>query len=120
MLFNSPAFRATLPCEFMGLLPVSFSRVFCSAQLLRNIDEARKAAFSGNTRSNGKELLLILIGPIAFYFTKNDAPGCAGGVSRLGDFGHVRSYVFTYQQLQSAPLNSAFVIAMRNEEIKSS
>src|ERR1700730_3306400 len=99
----------------MGIPRAAAAGLWCSAQLLRNIDEAREAAFSSNTSSNSKELLLAVICLIAFDFTKYSAFGCAGSASRLGDFGHVRSYVFTCQQFESALCKNPFVITMRNE-----
>ncbi len=57
---------------------------------------------------------------IAFDFAKEVASRCAGRAPRLRDFGHVRCYVFTYQQLQSALRDNAFVVTMRNEEINTS
>jgi hypothetical protein len=91
-------------------------------QLVLAVDEARKASDVPVIASLtfGEELLLAVICLIAFDFAKDSASRCAGGASRLGDFGHVCSYVFTHQQLQSALRDNAFVVAMRNEEINTS
>src|SRR5437868_7234289 len=104
----------------MGFLLASSPEFGHSAQLLRNIEEARKTAFLGDTSSNGKELLLALIRLIAFDFTKGSAPRCASRSSRLSNLSHVRSYVPTRQQSQSTLRNNAFVITIWNEEIKTS
>src|ERR1700730_17979503 len=103
----------------MGIGPLP---LFRSTQLrfFGNIDEATKTAFSGDTTSNSKKLLLTLICLVAFDLTQGRTPRCAGRASRFGYLGHVRSYVFTHQQLQSTLRNYAFVIPMRHEEIKTS
>jgi hypothetical protein len=50
----------------MGTAPAYSAWFFYSAQLRRNIDEARKTALSGDTSSNGEELLLGVIRLIVF------------------------------------------------------
>src|SRR5258708_242364 len=104
--------------EFMQISPGCAAEFYYSVQLLRNINETGEAAFSGNTSCNRKELLLFLVYRIAFNFTEGGTSRCTSGVSSLGNLSHVRSCVFTCQQLQAALRNNAFVIAMGNEEIK--
>ena len=86
--------------------------------LAGNINETGKAAFPGDAGSDGKKLLLLVIGRIALDFAQRGTSCGAGGVPGLGNLGHVRGYVFTREQTQPALGNQAFVIAGRDEKIK--
>jgi hypothetical protein len=79
------------------------------------MEKARKTSLSRDTGSYGKELLLALVGVIAFDFTECGAPTCPGCVPCLGYLCGVGRYIFRNQQSQSTLRDQAFVVAIRNE-----